>query len=57
MIAKIIVTIFLFILMILCQKWSLDAIHEKDDKLTVLFSIAASLFGMIFGIMLGSLIL
>lgn len=43
--------------MTLCLKWSLDAIREKDDKLTVLFSIAASLFGMIFGIMLGSLIL
>ena len=57
MIARIIVSIFLFILMILCQKWSLDAIREKDDKLTVLFSIAAGLFGMIFGIMLGSLIL
>ena len=57
MIANIIVTIFLFISMILCQKWTLDAIRKKDDKLTVLFSIAASLFGMIFGIMLGSLIL
>ena len=43
--------------MILCQKGVFDAIREKDDKLTVLFAIAASLFGMIFGIMLGSLIL
>ena len=57
MIANIIVTVFLFTLMILCQKWTLDAIREKDDKLTVLFSIAASLFGLIFGIVLGSLIL
>lgn len=43
--------------MILCQKWTLDAIREKDDKLTVLFSIASSLFGLISGIVLGSLIL
>lgn len=57
MITNIIVTVFLFALMILCQKWTLDAIREKDDKLIILFSIAASLFGLIFGIMLGSLIL
>ena len=56
MIANIIVTVFLFTLMILCQKWTLDAIREKDDKLIILFSIAASLFGLIFGITLGSLI-
>ena len=57
MIAKIIVTIFLFILMILCQKGVFDAIREKDDKLAILGSIAAMDFGLVSGVLLGSLII
>ena len=56
MIAKIIVTIFLFILMILCQNGVFKAIREKDNKSAILGSIAAMDFGLVSGVLLGSLI-
>lgn len=57
MVAKIVVAVFLFILMILCESWSINAIIEKDDKFAVLCAIAAMLFGLVLGMLLGSLIL
>lgn len=57
MVAKILVAVFLFILMILCESWSINAIIEKDDKFAVLCAIAAMLFGLVLGMLLGSLIL
>jgi hypothetical protein len=56
MVAKIVVVIFLFNLLILCVAWSLNAIIEKDNKFAVLCSIAARLFGVILGMLLGSLL-
>lgn len=56
MVAKIVVAVFLFILMILCESWSINAIIEKDNKFAVLCSIAAMLFGLVLGMLLGSLI-
>ena len=56
MITKIVVAVFLFILMILCQNGVFKAIREKDNKSAILGSIAAMDFGLVSGVLLGSLI-
>lgn len=57
MVMKIVAIVFMFILMILCESWSINAIIEKDDKFAVLCGIAAMLFGLVLGMLLGSLLL
>lgn len=57
MVVKIIVAIFIFVLIILCMKWTIESIRSRDDGFAAMCSIASSLFGLILGILLGSLIL
>ena len=57
MVMKIVAIVFMFILMIICESWSINAIIEKDDKFAVLCGIAAMLFGLVLGMLLGSLLL
>ena len=57
MVMKIVAIVIMFILMILCSSWSINAIIEKDDKFAVLCEIAAMLFGLVLGMLLGSLVI
>lgn len=57
MVMKIVAIVFMFILMILCESWSINAIIEKDDKFAVLCGIAAMLFGLVLGMLLGSIMI
>ena len=56
MIFNIIVTIILFIALIAAMYNVIVGVRTKDDRLVVLCGIAAGLIGMLFGVVLGSIL-
>lgn len=56
MIFKIIMTIILFIAFISVMYGCFEGIREKDDKLTVICSLASGLVGFLLGLSLSSII-
>lgn len=56
MILKIIFAVILFIALITLMYNVIVGVRTKDDKLTVLCGIGAGLIGMIFGVILGSIV-
>ena len=57
MVARIVLAVFLFILMIRCVSWTVKYIIEKDDMFAMLCLIGAVLFGLLLGVLLGSLLI
>lgn len=53
---KIIIVIILYISLIAVMYNAIVGIRKKDDKLTVLCGIASGLIGMLFGIVLSSIL-
>lgn len=56
MIAKIIVAIILMIALICVMYGAFEGIKNNDDKLTLICSISAGGVGLLFGVILGSLL-
>ena len=56
MIFKIISAVILFIALITSMYNVIVGVRTKDDKLTVLCGIGAGLIGMMFGVILGSIV-
>ena len=56
MIFKIILTVILFIVLIALMYNVIVGVRTKDDKLIVLCGIGSGLAGMMFGVILGSIV-
>ena len=56
MIFKIIVAVILFIALITLMYNVIVGVRTKDDKLTILCGIGSGLAGMMFGVILGSIV-
>lgn len=56
MIFKIIIAVILFIALITLMYNVIVGVRTKDDKLTVLCGIGSGLAGMMFGVILGSIV-
>lgn len=56
MIFKIIFAVILFIMLIILMYNVIVGVRTKDDKLIVLCGIGSGLIGMIFGVILGSIL-
>ena len=57
MIVKVIGTIFFVLSMIVSMYGTFHAIRENEKELALIFSFGSALFGMMSGILLGSLLL
>lgn len=57
MITKIIATVFFILSMIFLMYGTFHSIRENEKELTLIYSYGSTMFGMLSGILLGSLLL